>query len=454
MNYYYLPSDFNFDFSAVTTSHIAVTYNFINKSITFPKNSIVYILGSKFTNCTLVGNNTKIVAKNYQIFDNCTFSGTWNNDEIYPEWFGAITNDAAINCSTFIQLACDNIGILGTKIKLSSGTYYCSTEIICSKDNTYIEGSGFNTIIRNITSGAITIYRTGEQVVNFTIENLKILGGTLGSAIELRGAYQVKIDRLYLQNFKNSINIKGMSYVNCAIINITNCIMYGGDYGIRFSLDIGAKGLSTSLGAGCVILQGNHITLKNRCAIYQSLLNDDWTEGQPISDKYIGYHYPELFLLNNILEGNAYSINLGALLLCVIEGNHFEDAVSTVWPNASAELNKGFAKILLGHSLYAQNISIKNNGFGSSGDIKLDTYLSFDNDNCPEELYKELDGEIYVAHQGSGIQNGEIKFNRFISCTNQVITSVTNALFELKYNTISGSGEHTLHNNLGTIIET
>lgn len=94
LGYKYIRSDF--DFTAIPTGYdnsiweIRESFDLSDAgTITLPENSTLFFNGGKLLNATIVGNNTKIQASLYHIFEDCTLSGTFNLSEISCEWFGA-----------------------------------------------------------------------------------------------------------------------------------------------------------------------------------------------------------------------------------------------------------------------------------------------------------------------------------------------------------------------------
>ena len=72
---------------ANTEFYIQYDYDLKNTSVTLPSNVSLVFMGGSIKNGTLIGNNTRIVAKRgVQIFDNITIQGTWDVDVAYSSW--------------------------------------------------------------------------------------------------------------------------------------------------------------------------------------------------------------------------------------------------------------------------------------------------------------------------------------------------------------------------------
>lgn len=117
----------------------------LSTSITFPANCTLWFAdGAKLSidsGKTITGTNTKIIAERSQIFDGSgTVVGTWDIDEVYPEWFGAINDgtDCATGLQRFLTFLQD-----GQKAVFLKGTYAYGTQLTASNlDRVTFIGNG------------------------------------------------------------------------------------------------------------------------------------------------------------------------------------------------------------------------------------------------------------------------------------------------------------------------
>ena len=112
-----------------------------NGILTIPENCTLEFAGGNISNGTIIGDNTKIEAGLNKIFETIEISGTWNINEVYPEWFGA-KNDGTTDSTT----AFNKILKFNSKVVLSKGTYVVNGWDIDT--SVIIFGNGYqNTII-------------------------------------------------------------------------------------------------------------------------------------------------------------------------------------------------------------------------------------------------------------------------------------------------------------------
>lgn len=119
-----------------TNTIYIIQYDYtMTENITIPENCILKFVGGSISNGTITGQNTCISAELVKIFDtDITLNGTWNIEDAYPEWFGAITDDDSFDCSVPINAVINNTPF--RKVSLCFGkTYHIHNSIVLkSKD--------------------------------------------------------------------------------------------------------------------------------------------------------------------------------------------------------------------------------------------------------------------------------------------------------------------------------
>lgn len=125
------------------------------RELVIGENSILAFEGGYLYNGKVIGKRTIIEASPVHIFFSVEFSGTFQTDAVYPQWFGAIAN-GKIDCSAAIQKAIDfavndynvpnpwdiqQIEGNSLKVVLTAGSYLLRKPIYL-RSYTHIEGQG------------------------------------------------------------------------------------------------------------------------------------------------------------------------------------------------------------------------------------------------------------------------------------------------------------------------
>lgn len=139
----------DFDFTNIPSGYdnsiweIRHFHDLLTNTITLPSNVTLNFNGGKFGNGTIVGDNTKIVASDDFIFDTCTFSGTWNKQQLNPKWFGVQANGVDNDTPYFNSLLSfiNNLDYR-TEIKLGAGAYRLDSLTISNLRNVIFIGDG------------------------------------------------------------------------------------------------------------------------------------------------------------------------------------------------------------------------------------------------------------------------------------------------------------------------
>lgn len=161
--------------------------NLRGRELVIGENSILAFEGGCLYNGKVTGRRTVIEASPVHIFSDVEFSGTFQCDAVYPQWFGAVA-DGKQDCSMAIQDAIDfavndyNVSnpwdiqqIEGNSLKvvLTAGSYFLKKPIFL-RSYTHIEGQG----------------RGISKLIN---------GGIKGGAMVYMGCYEGK-DRIKIHN--------------------------------------------------------------------------------------------------------------------------------------------------------------------------------------------------------------------------------------------------------------
>ena len=91
---------------ANTTYVIRKDFDLEGQTLKMPENCVLKFNGGKLINGTICGSQTHIAAKKSLVLKNISIEGSWDNEEGYPEWFGA-ANDPNIDSKLAIQKAID-----------------------------------------------------------------------------------------------------------------------------------------------------------------------------------------------------------------------------------------------------------------------------------------------------------------------------------------------------------
>jgi hypothetical protein len=215
----------------------------LSSSITFPSNIKLKLMVGAMISPDLsktVAINGEIDAGLYQIFTGSgTIAGSIKNNEIYPEWFGAIC-DGATDDSTAIN-NCIQSAPVGSVIKFSNKVYAVSSPITINKDGIKLSSncmdwnSTFCTIkaTSSFSGESVLVFRhaTNSYIRSIGIENITIDGGTSSTChgILMQRAYDgCKFDNVHVKNIADSkhawyhtTNVIGDIGQTCTFTNCT-----------------------------------------------------------------------------------------------------------------------------------------------------------------------------------------------------------------------------------------
>ena len=221
----------------VTTNAIyEIRYDFdlSNNTIEIPANSILFFNGGKIKNATVVGADTCIIADNYLIFDNVTFSGTFKGD-LNACWVGATPNNTSFDNSEILQDWFDGYSNVFRKLTFPLGTYYFLSSVALTSDKRNLtlsaNGSTFNVNISTDDAYFITLSNSnasGSSGENFLFEDIRIVNIKKTSGVDLSKTRALYLDRAQRFNIQNV----QFWYFDIAI-TLKDC-WYGGINGLSF----------------------------------------------------------------------------------------------------------------------------------------------------------------------------------------------------------------------------
>ena len=151
--------------------------------------------------------------------------------------FGAFndgTNAAATTSA--IQAAIDSIGSKGGLVYFPAGTYLVSSTITISKNKTYLQGQGNNSIItRNTDYGNTFVFTgnttTGVNLFDVGISDIQITSTALttsGAHIKADGVWRMTIDNIYIQDGFIGFDFGGLVASNISNIYLVFTSLYSG----------------------------------------------------------------------------------------------------------------------------------------------------------------------------------------------------------------------------------
>lgn len=175
------------DFTQENTIYKITTDLNLNTAILeLPANCTLDFQGGSISNGTIIGSNTKIKAGLNKIFDtNITLNGSWNVNEVYPEWFGIIGIDANQDTAC-IQKAIDSCISTNFKSVVLQNRIYQINSVLNITTNCKIEGTSSQVWDRGTSTRLVLAENITGISVQFTgveIRNIKITGNTTNTGI-------------------------------------------------------------------------------------------------------------------------------------------------------------------------------------------------------------------------------------------------------------------------------
>ena len=153
---YLLPQDF--DFANIPATHsksmwvVRFYFDLGGQTITIPEGVTISFEGGKFGNGTITGEDTKLLSHINQIFEtDVSFAGTWNQDRIYPQWFGALA-DGSHDDTDAIKKSIE-LSSGGTEIYFIKGKYRVTSTLQIDTPN--IKFTGSNSVRPEVNGSSI-----------------------------------------------------------------------------------------------------------------------------------------------------------------------------------------------------------------------------------------------------------------------------------------------------------
>lgn len=233
--------DFSF-YSSDTIYLIKYNFDFGNKTITLPENSILCFEGGSFSNVTLKGSNTTIQAQNYEIFKNVTLTGTWDTADFYVEWFGA-KGDGVNDDTTSIQKALDVV--LSVTLPFHITVHLFKTYRITDTLNIHAETTLKGNFIGSYMNYAKTQYKcivadfsdTKKWVVQSSNLKNSAYNANIGKnpvdsgTIKYQEAIRIEDVKIESSNTNNPV-FGGIRIIASSNSSIKNCSVFHTRYGI------------------------------------------------------------------------------------------------------------------------------------------------------------------------------------------------------------------------------
>ena len=301
-------------------------HNLKGEKITIGENSILEFQGGCFTNGTIVGSETEIIAPLYGIFDtNLRFEGTFKNSTIYPEWFGAVGNDKRYenqNTAVFNAACRAAIGYSETteltealksinSITLSDKTYYVNGSINIPSAYFTIRSES-SAIVGYVDYGMATIRTSSKEPV------LNLVDRRINDHYFKGGVEKLVVENIIVEGAGKEVTSFGIGKNNCEYVRdtkINNVLVRFCRYGVFFDMPLESH--IRTFYASNLSCRDNVIGLYIKTDIDMSNRNKAWMNVNRFQDCYytnnsiygvvIGKMFNQSF--NNVFDG------------CIIQGN-------------------------------------------------------------------------------------------------------------------------------------
>tara|TARA_R110000851_G_scaffold141057_1_gene278630 strand:+ start:6085 stop:8517 length:2433 start_codon:yes stop_codon:yes gene_type:complete len=397
-------------------------------TIALPSNVTLVPKGGVLKNYTeIVCDNTSIEANLSQVFDGSGIvSGTFNIDNIYPQWFGAKGNGVNDDSPAF-QKAVDFVELIGSalRIPLTSGQVYSLHSTVIIKKGIYISG-GIGAINWFSMPQAGYIKCGGTNTVMFDYGD--------------SGVYSTSSFSINGLNFKDPLNTKTHIAINHTQSNngphrgftMVKCSGFGLDVGVNFSPVGNILSAANVTVQDCNFNTSNDILRATDNPLARVLglrfVGNQSEQGSRINGRFDS----QVVITDNMLEGQSDPITLtGASGIIEIDrnygeacnGSHFASLTSTNSVDSLFRLgniyNMGPAK-----DIYKINSVANVDYVGSS---RTDAYITFMNFAGTLSTSSNLRGGGYKAEASIGARVlTSLKANQYLGSLGVENVSVKN----------------------------
>lgn len=202
-----------------TIYEIRDVFDLGNTTVTIPSGSTLKFNGGIIKNGTITGNNTAIDAPLTQLFDtSVTLSGTWNVDEGYPEWFGAV-GDGVADDRVALQKSLDSFRVTTITKKYLLTTYSDGACINIPSNHTLKSNYVIST--DNAAVSDCLLIWDGTADAQMSVVNMD--SGSSMENIQIRSMSRTNVIGCTAKGSR--INLLRVSFVGCDIGLYTECFL-------------------------------------------------------------------------------------------------------------------------------------------------------------------------------------------------------------------------------------
>lgn len=350
LDYKIIPSDF--DWNNIPDSYsdsiweIRHDFDLGDESVELPENIILKFKGGKLNNyATIFGEETRIDEGLVGSFDGSgVLTGTWNLEEVFPEWYGALGDGATYDADAFISAVYSLKVTGGGDLILTTGKDYVINKEILLTSNITVRGNGATLSVdpenwQVVNSGFYAIFATinvvdkplaapafelGNHIIKFrdiVIDNITFnLNRNANDPFFQANKLYFSFNAVRLTNAQNS-GIQNCSFIDgqdashysimpvCAIEKSINCFYIN-------NKSINSTPINVSYGTNCVV--DNNVfdsTVSTAIEIYlgdHHRVTNNTIGAQWFDASTIGCSANYAYIGGNIIkESNAIAITMG-----------------------------------------------------------------------------------------------------------------------------------------------